>query len=132
MPKTTVPSFIKWKRQWGGNDRVVWVVIRRIDEYWRKDPMPDDYIPPGECFYHPFGDWLLESAHKERAHMPHIGLYYGYISFTDGRHRFAWCRDRGVTAMPVSVPGRAQFRKITSLFGSASRTCRVPHRHTLV
>ena len=41
MPKTTVPSFIKWKRQWGGNDRVVWVVIRRIDEYWRKDPMPD-------------------------------------------------------------------------------------------
>jgi hypothetical protein len=94
--------------------------------------MPGDYIPPGECFYHPFGDWLQESANKERAHMPHIGLYYGYISFADGRHRFAWCRDHCVTAMPVSVPSRAQLIKITSLFGSASRTCRVPRRHILV
>src|SRR5437016_472181 len=102
-----VPSTIKWKRQWGGNDRVVWVIVRKIDKAWRNDPVPGYYIPHGACYEHPFRDWLERGSHKERAWMPHIG-FYGFVSFVDGRHRFAWCRDHGVKAMPVSVESKKQ------------------------
>ena len=38
-----------------------------------------------------------------RLRMPHIGLdNLGIVSFTDGRHRFAWMRDHGAKALPVS------------------------------
>ena len=58
--------------------------------------------------------------------MPHISFYEGVVYFADGRHRFAWCRDNGVKAMPVSVDTPGEAETIRKFFGSKSRTCRVP------
>jgi Plasmid Fertility inhibition factor len=101
------------------------VIVRKIDESWRDDPVPWYYIPRGACDEHAFGHWLKHFSHRERAWMPHIG-YDGFVSFLNGRHRFGWCRDHGVRAMPVSVESKEQARMIQTLFGSASRVCRVP------
>ena len=120
------PKVIRWKRQWGGKDRVVWVIVRKLDEAWKRDPVSSYYIPRGQCRHHPFGSWLSKFGDRERAHMPHIGFYDGYVSFTDGRHRFAWCRDHGVTTMPVSVESKSQATLVANVLGSRLRVCRLP------
>src|ERR1700733_6195714 len=79
----------------------------------------------GTCVRHRFGNWLEKFSDTRRAWMPHIG-YYDFVSFTDGRHRFAWCRDHGVKSMPVSVPTRKQAVVVGRLFGSSARICRLP------
>jgi hypothetical protein len=108
-----LPKVIRWKRQWGGSDIVVWV-IRKVDDAWRSDPIPGYYVPRGKCVRHRFGDWLRKYSDSEKAWMPHLG-YIGYKHFTDGRHRFAWCRDHGVRAMPVTVETRKQARMQSAL-----------------
>jgi hypothetical protein len=118
-------SLIRWKRQWGGGDRVVWISVRKLNEGWKKDPSPGYYIPLGNCIEHRFGEWLNHRSPHERVWMPHISLC-GIVSFTDGRHRFAWCRDHGVKAMPVSVASKREAEMVKRLFGSASRVCRMP------
>jgi hypothetical protein len=36
--------------------------------------------------------------------MPHLGIgEHHHISFTDGRHRFAWIRDHGAIALPATT-----------------------------
>jgi hypothetical protein len=123
-----LPTVIRWVRQWGGSDRVVWVIVRKIDAAWRADPISGYYIPRGACRKNRFGDWLEKYSGTRKAWMPHIGYYGGFVSFTDGRHRFAWCRDHCVRAMPVSVESKQQAELIGRLFGSASRMCRLPQK----
>ena len=49
--------------------------------------------------------------------MPTIGLCDdGEVGFTDGRHRFAWLRDRGLESMPVAV-SKESLEQITARFG---------------
>ncbi len=59
-------------------------------------------------------------------------MYMAYISldeaehvrFTDGRHRFAWVRDHGATALPVATaPDRAE--RMRTLFGAEDEICQV-------
>jgi hypothetical protein len=116
---------IKWKHQWAcPNDRIVWVIVKKLDESWSKD---NCYLPWGSCLNSRVGEWFAKlTAAKERVPMPLIGYYDGYVSFTDGRHRFGWCRDNGVRAMPVSVESNSQVRLVNKLFGSKARICRVP------
>jgi hypothetical protein len=124
------PKIIRWVRQWGGGDRVVWVIVRKLDAGWKKAPgFDNDYIPLGTCANHSFGKWVKEGAHRERARMPHIA-FVGFVSFTDGRHRFAWCRDHGIKATPVSVASEREAEIVKRLFGSTSRTCRLPRSST--
>jgi hypothetical protein len=125
-----LPEVIRWKRQWGSGDIVVWVIVRKLDESWKGD---DDRLPLGSCANHSFGRWLRRRhSNREPANMPHVGYCEvdgrEFISFTDGRHRFAWCRDNGVRAMPVTVEGRKQAKIVRRLFGSTSRVCRLPRR----
>jgi hypothetical protein len=119
-------KMIKWKQQWAcPNDRIVWVIVKKLDESWSKDD--GLYLPPGSCLNNRVGEWIEKlSAAKERVPMPLIGYYEGYVSFTDGRHRFGWCRDNGVRAIPVSVESKGQVRLVNKLFGSKARNCRVP------
>jgi hypothetical protein len=77
-----LPKVIRWKRQWGGSDIVVWV-IRKVDDAWRSDPIPGYYVPRGKCVRHRFGDWLRKYSDSEKAWMPHLG-YIGYKHCTDG------------------------------------------------
>lgn len=113
---------LKWKRQWGGSDRIVWVNILKADAAWHKDV--DCYLPGGKSEY--IGGLLRKNLGK-KMNMPHIGFWEGAISFTDGRHRFSWCRDHGVKYMPVTVEGRQQVALIQQLFGTSVRLCRVRH-----
>jgi hypothetical protein len=46
------------------------------------------------------------------------------ISFTDGRHRFAWVRDHGAIALPVATDP-AQADQLAALFGSPLRICEI-------
>src|SRR5665213_2075537 len=137
IPKAMAVRIIRWVRQWGGTDRVVWINVAKLDAAWRfaepnsyiasadiasADRMPDN----GSIYrYTGFGEWLASA--RQRVWMPHICVYAGGVSFTDARHRFSWCRDHGVKALPVSAhPSDA--REIAKRYGSKSRTCRVPVR----
>lgn len=58
--------------------------------------------------------------------MPHVYVSEdGQVSFTDGRHRFAWFRDRGVKAMPVTVATAKEAFVAKRFFGSRRRTIQV-------
>jgi hypothetical protein len=102
-----------------------WVIVKKIDRSWSIDT--GYYLPPGTCADHYFGEWLRRAT-DERAWTPLLGFYNNRIDLTDGRHRFGWCRDHGVAAMPVSVESKAQADIVRRLFGSRSRVCRVPAR----
>jgi len=115
---------LKWKRQWGGSDRVVWINVRKLNVAWSRDG--EDYLPPGDAANHHFGQWLRQYGAKEKADMPHVGLWDQVMSFTDGRHRFAWCRDNGVRHLPVTVESRKQSALFQRLFGTTARVCEVP------
>jgi hypothetical protein len=121
-----LPEVIRWKRQWVGSERVVWINVDKLNSAWRRDT--GFYFRLGSCKRHPFGVWLRRFGNTERAWMPLVGYYFGYISFTDGRHRFAWCRDNGVKVMPVTVESKKQVEIIQKVFGSTARTCRIPPR----
>ena len=49
----------------------------------------------------------------------------GEISFTDGRHRFAWLRDHGLKVLPVQVPPEKALL-IEARFGTTSRMSSLP------
>lgn len=116
---------IKWIRQWGGTDRIGWISVPKLDAAWRADW---DYLSPAEAAsqqrYHKFGKWLV--AHSERVQMPHICLFDNGIAFTDGRHRFAWFRDHGVKALPVTAEPE-EAPTIRRRYGTRSRTTRLPN-----
>ena len=72
---------------------------------------------------------IIERAVKDGAilKMPHIGLNVedpDPIGFTDGRHRFAWMRDHGARAMPVTID-KSDVTAARKMIGSRSRLCRV-------
>lgn len=74
--------------------------------------------------YWGFGEWLAE---RRKVWMPDVGLSDGHISFNDGRHRFAWLRDHGVRALPVTVSPRIEA-EMERRFGTKSRTSRLVWR----
>jgi|GEM_PF-3490123 len=49
-----------------------------------------------------------------------VAFEKGVVSFSDGRHRFAWLRDHGVQAMPVQVSSE-QRQEFENLFGVSDR-----------
>lgn len=101
---------IAWVPQWSDDDVVVRIDIAKADRAWRRDP--DYYVPRGgvghEYKYRNFGKWLsTEAAHA--VWMPHVSLWRYTLHFTDGRHRFAWLRDRGLKTLPVTIaPSQAE------------------------
>jgi len=118
-----IPKFIKWRRQWGGSDKIVWVNVAKFDAAW-KESEPDAYIAPGVLDrWDGFAKRLIRS--EEAMAMSHVCLWEGGVSFTDGRHRFSWCRDRGVRALPVTATPR-DAALIAKRYGSQARTCRLP------
>lgn len=58
-------------------------------------------------------------------YMPHLSLdEHGAIQFTDGRHRFAWVRDHGAVAIPVTTCPEG-LPQLDAQFGTAFRESRV-------
>lgn len=110
---------IRWVRQWGGRDRIVWVDVRKLNRAWMRDR--GFYIPVGTGLrlykYNRFGLWLAQHG-GTRVHMPHIDVSNNVVCFTDGRHRFAWMRDHGATSLPVTVATARDAAHVTQLFGA--------------
>lgn len=89
-------------------DSVVWIDVRALDASWA--PSSERVGPGGtgaaiEGRYEKFGTWL--HASRVAVHMPFVGFDGegpdAPVVFTDGRHRFAWLRDRGLRRMPVAA-----------------------------
>lgn len=113
------------KQRYGGrpslNDRVVWIDIKKLNNSWRGDF--GYYLPPGSP--NRTEDWLKRLSFR-RVPMPCISLAEdGLVTFTDGRHRFAWMRDEGVSVMPISI-GKDQAKEVARRFGAKSRKCILP------
>lgn len=121
---------IKWKPQWSEEDIVIWINVEKLDHNWIGD---NCYIRP-RCFdprdktnrYYRFGIWLNENIRTNEVCMPHIALKEDTVSFTDGRHRFAWCRDNGVRHLPVTVSLGEQAETIEAQFGTPVRLSFLP------
>jgi len=87
-------------------DPVVWTSVELLERAWRNaegyvGPGGDPSDQPGK--YKVVGQFLCESAGKIDLFVPTVSLNDGKVEFTDGRHRFAWLRDHGLTALPVEV-----------------------------
>jgi hypothetical protein len=96
--------------------RIIWVSVAKLDASWQKEP-PSYYLPPGAGTY--IGRWLLAQSPRCRVKMPDIGWVPDvtrdargraigetgqyHVAFGNGRHRTAWMRDHGATALPVVV-----------------------------
>jgi len=110
-------------------DPVVWISVVKLDASWRHDTpyyVGKNAIGPGNgspSRYKKFGKWIAEG---HPIWMPHMGLADdGYIVFSDGRHRFAWLRDHGVRALPITVSPDIEA-EVRRRFGTKSRTTRLP------
>ncbi len=85
-------------------DETVWISVAKLNASWKKNH--EQYIGLGGSGpvigdrYQRFGDWLRKG---EAVWIPWVGLDNGEISFTDGRHRFAWLRDHDAKAIPIDV-----------------------------
>jgi hypothetical protein len=84
-------------------DPVLWIDLMRFEAEWRKT---DQWVGPGGVpgglgsRYPRAGEWLQSGRPID---MCQIWINTDGIGFTDGRHRFAWLRDHGLSAMPVQL-----------------------------
>jgi hypothetical protein len=102
----------------------VWIDVARLDAAWRGSGqyvgLCGQALPGGNAMperYERFGLWLNG---RDDVHMPFVSLDGEGVSFTNGRHRFAWCRDHGVAALPVEVC-EAERAAFAERFGTESR-----------
>ncbi len=127
-PRMAIFQKIEWVRQWRRTDVIVWVNVAKLNESWKRDR--GYYVARGARTriaspqrYRAVAKWV---ASGRRMWMPHVSLDgNGNVSFTDGRHRFAWMRDHGVKALPVTTE-RDQAEALRKRFGSKRRSCYLP------
>ncbi|KTW10416.1 plasmid fertility inhibition factor family protein [Sphingomonas sanguinis] len=106
-------------------DAVVWIDVLAFDAAWRET---DQWISPGgktgaqDRRYRLIGEWI---AAGNVVNMCEIAIDEDGVSFTNGRHRFAWLRDRGVRAMPVQVAPESAA-SFEARFGTPLRLSRFP------
>jgi hypothetical protein len=119
---------IRWIKQWKvADDRIAWVNVNKLNASWQHDR--GFYFARHRLSkvalwgrYYGVKQWVISGR---KMWIPHIALHpNGRVSFTDGRHRFAWIRDHGAHALPVSCPSE-QLAEIKRRFGSRSRKTRV-------
>src|SRR5690348_11870497 len=113
---------ISWASHWdlrdlpNGDDVIIWADVAKADALWSLDTL---YIPRGvpdhRGKYERFGNWLSKSTTP--VEMAHVCVAPGgSLSFTNGRHRFAWVRDHGALAVPFTV-WNGQARRLSKLIG---------------
>jgi hypothetical protein len=93
--------------------------VFKLDSSWSL--RPDEYVGVGGTGnsignrYEKVGNWIKQG---KPIWMPMLCLPSAEpISFTDGRHRFAWARDHGVTSLPIQVPS-AEAKAVGDMFGT--------------
>lgn len=86
-------------------ERLVKIDVRKIDQAWQKDH--DFYIGTNGVGgirgrYERFADFVNSTQEPIEASEIYV-RENGDVTFTNGRHRFAYFRDRGVAVMPVAM-----------------------------
>lgn len=117
---------IKWQRAGIREDVTIWIDVAKLDAAWKLDRKfyvglhghGDRKTIPSVGKYQRFGRWIR--LRRDPVEMPHVGTRQRRVLFTNGRHRFAWCRDSGVRALPVTTSPEDAF-KIRRLFGTPIR-----------
>lgn len=113
--------------QWPPGDAIVWIDVAKLNTAWRRDRAY--YIRVAgrvsRYKYTRFGRWLGPAVGP--IWMPHIAIddRNGAVGFADGRHRFAWLRDHGVIALPITC-SPDQAKEIKRNFGTRRRTSWLP------
>ncbi len=105
-----------------GSEKVVWIDPVKLDASFAKDPT--FYVGPGgtgegviKGRYPRFNDWVAANDGKNIM-MPEVCLgARNEITFSNGRHRYAWMRDHGVRKMLMLVPVN-QADEIEKRFGA--------------
>lgn len=107
-------------------DPIVWLDVAKVEASIRKDV--DRYVGvdgagAGQPSRYHFVGRLIRTGHP--VYMPDLCLDENdEIIFSDGRHRFAWARDHGARAIPVTVSIEMAHR-LEALYGASIRECRV-------
>ena len=117
---------ITWHNQFPDVDFPVWIDVAKLDAAWQLD---DGYVgPPGSARpgnqpgkYPRAGKWFEQHLY---AYMPVVSPVGDAVSFTDGRHRFAWLRDHEVKALPI-VPDARDVAEMRRRFGTRLRVSRL-------
>jgi hypothetical protein len=102
------------------DDVPVWVSVAKLDQEWQRSK--SEYIGAGGQNgmlgkYENFSGWIVSAKNVE---MPEVCLVNGFVRFNNGRHRFAWLRDHGVTALQVSVQP-SDVATFERMYGSQDR-----------
>jgi hypothetical protein len=102
----------------------VWIDVVRLDAVWQGSTQYVGFgcraVPSGSVMpdrYEGFRLWLMPDVH---VHMPFVSLEDEGVVFNNGRHRFAWCRNHGVAALPVEVC-EAEIAAFAKRFSNESR-----------
>ena len=112
---------LRWVRQWD-DLRVVWISVAKLDCAWRKD---GDLLPDGPYGGRYAGVGKFLELHAGTIWMPTVSPLGDAVSFTDGRHRFAWMRDHGVKYMAVAT-GPTEREPLRAMCGTRSRASKLP------
>ncbi len=106
---------------------VVWLDIAKVEASFACSS--DHYVGKGGSGAGQPSRYANIGRHFRSGHpmwMPHLGLDDDQlISFADGRHRFAWVRDHGAAAIPVTTTLEEE-QELLRRFGSALRETILP------
>ena len=115
MRTTNNYQYHLWKPERAADDELVLVNVARFDKAFQQDT--GFYVGAGgeggiKGRYDRFGRWLdKDFGNRYRIKAPEVYVDAdGKVSFTNGRHRYAWLRDHGVTTMPMAMPKEAAAR----------------------
>lgn len=107
-------------------DAVVWLDIGKVEASFRIDR--NYYVGPcgagagQQTRYDHVGQFIQGGS---AVWMPDLSIDEDEtVSFGDGRHRFAWVRDHGAQAIPVTT-GPETAERLTTLFGTPLTACHV-------
>lgn len=104
---------------------MVWIDVLAFDAAWRETDQwisPDGKTGAQDRRYRRIGEWI---AAVRGINMGEIAIDKYGVSFTNGRHRFAWLRDRGARAMAVQVAPESAA-SFEARFGTQLRLSRFP------
>ena len=105
-------------------DPVVWLDVARVEASFRRNP--GHYVGiggsgVGQSSRYGHVGRFIQTGHP--VYMPHLSVDGDdAVSFTDGRHRFAWVRDHGARAVPVTTYLEVASR-LEEIFGTSLREC---------
>lgn len=103
---------------WSDYDEIVWISISGVDASWQRDSSYIGHDATGAAIAGRYDKVGKRFERGDPMSMPVIDIgETGEVTFTNGRHRFAWLRDHAAAALPVQV-SPDQAKMIRERFGT--------------